>query len=511
MRFRRPECYTLKLKRMGVDFRNEHLVFMRKNCPICISEGFEALNRIRVSKGGKNLVASLIVIGDPGQLKHDEIGLSDGAIEWLSAVDGDPISISHLSPLDSMDDVRRKIYGNTLDDVSITRIVKDIVGSNLSNIQISAFLAACAGGRLNETEVIALTRAMINVGFRLKWPQKAVFDKHSIGGLPGNRTSPIVVAIVAAAGLVIPKTSSRAITSPAGTADVMETLTKVNLSEEEMKEVVRQEGGCLIWGGSVQLSPADDIMIRVERALDIDSEGQLIASVLSKKAAAGSTHVVIDMPVGPTAKVRSKEAAEQLTNKMIAVGKAIGMNIIVCITDGLQPIGRGIGPSLEALDVLSVLQNEESAPQDLRQKAILLAGQLLEIGGKALIGQGGQLASEILSSGKAWEKFQRICLAQGGLKGGLKTPLVAPYRHIIKANTPGSIVAIDNRKIAKVAKLAGAPTAATAGVYLFVSIGHRVEKDQKLYEIFAESPGELSYALEYIQANSDIFTFGAYL
>ncbi len=494
------EHHTLKLKNLSIDFRNEHLVFMRRDCPVCISEGFEALNRIRVAKGDKTLIASLIVMDDPSRLNHDEIGLSNGAIEWLSAINGDEITISHMSPLDSMGDVRRKIYGNTLEEAAFSRIIHDIAASNLSNIQLSAFLAACAGGRLNEMEMIALTRAMINVGFRLAWPQKQVFDKHSIGGLPGNRTTPIVVAIVAAAGLTIPKTSSRAITSPAGTADAMETITNVNLSEKQMKTVVHQEGGCLAWGGSVQLSPADDIMIRVERALDIDSEGQLIASVLSKKAAAGSTHIVIDMPVGPTAKVRTKEAAAQLSEKMIAVGNAIGLNIAVIITDGSQPIGRGIGPSLEALDVLSVLQNEITAPKDLRQKAILLAGKLLEIGGKALKDQGEILANDILNSGKAWDKFQRICLAQGGLK----IPTTGSYRQLIKADKSGPIIAIDNRKIAKVAKLAGAPNAAKAGIYLYASIGLKVKRGQELYEIYAESPGGLSYALEYINANIDI-------
>lgn len=500
MELEHREHNTLKLKKLSVDFRNEHLVFMPRDCHVCKSEGFEALNRIRVSKEGRTLVASLIVMDDHSRLNHGEVGLSDGAIEWLSAAEGDEITLSHMAPLDSMSDVRRKIYGNTLEPEAFLRIIQDITASNLSNIQLSAFLTACVGDGLNPDEVIALTKAMINVGFQLKWTQKEVFDKHCIGGLPGNRTTPIVVAIIAAAGLTIPKTSSRAITSPAGTADAMETLTNVNLSVEQMKDVVNQEGGCLVWGGSVQLSPADDIMIRVERALDIDSEGQLIASVLSKKAAAGSTHVVIDIPVGQTAKVRSEEAAKLLSEKMIAVGRAIGLNVATVITDGRQPIGRGIGPSLEALDVLAVMQNDVKAPKDLRQKAVLLAGKLLEMGGKASIGEGEVLANEILDSGKAWEKFQRICLAQGGLK----TPETAPYRQRIKADKSGMITAIDNRKIAKVAKLAGAPDAATAGIYLSASIGLQVEKGQDLFEIYAESPGELAYAMEYLKANTDI-------
>lgn len=495
----------LRLKKLGVDFRNEHLVFMRKDCHICKSEGFEALNRIRISKKDKTLVASLIVMDNPNLLKEGEVALSDEAIKSLSADEGDEITLSHLPPLDSMSDVRKKIYGYLLDQTAFSRIVRDISANNLSNIQISAFLAACVQHDLNEDEIIYLTRAMIDVGSQLDWGQKSIFDKHCIGGIPGNRTTPIVVAIIAAAGLIIPKTSSRAITSPAGTADTMETLTGVSFSIEQMKKIVNQEGACLIWGGAVQLSPADDIIIRVARALDLDGEGQLIASVLSKKIAAGSTHVVIDLPFGPTAKVRTEEDAQHLSKKIIKVGNAIGLDVAVLITDGRQPVGRGIGPSLEALDVLSVLNNKKEAPQDLRQRSVILAAKLLEMGAKAPKGKGENLAKEILDSGKAWEKFRRICLAQGGLK----IPKTAPYRQIIKANKGGEVIAIDNRKIAKVAKLAGAPDAVTAGIYLSASIGLKVRKGQDLFEIFAESPGELSYALEYINANTNIVKIDA--
>jgi len=196
---------------------------------------------------------------------------------------------------------------------------------------------------------------MIDAGSRLSWPHDIVVDKHCVGGLPGNRTTPIVVAIAAACGLIIPKTSSRAITSPAGTADTMETLTEVSLSLDDMRRVVDREGGCIVWGGSMNLSPADDILIRVERPLDFDSEGQMVASVLSKKLSAGSTHLVIDIPVGPTAKVRSTVMADSLALRLTQVGEALGLTLRVRQTDGTQPIGRGIGPSLEALDVLAVL------------------------------------------------------------------------------------------------------------------------------------------------------------
>lgn len=490
----------LKLVNLGIDTRNEYMVFMRKDCPVCISEGFEALNRIKVSKGAKSIVASLIVFENEAQLNHEQLSLSDAAIDALGAHEGELLALSHLNALDSMSDVRKKIYGHRLNQVEFDRIMKDVVNRNLSNIQLSAFLASCTGDSLNNDEVIALTNAMINVGFKLKWDNKKVYDKHCIGGLPGNRTTPLVVSIAAAAGLTIPKTSSRAITSPAGTADTMEVMTNVNLTTEQMKRVVQQEGGCLAWGGSVQLSPADDILIRVEKALDIDSEGQMIASVLSKKSAAGSTDVVIDIPVGSTAKVRSQEIAEHLSHKMVSVGKAIGLNIEIVITDGSQPVGRGIGPALEARDVLAVLRNEKNAPDDLRNRAIDLAGRLLEMAGEADKGSGSKKAFDILINGNAYKKFISICEAQGYFK----EPGIAQFKHEVKTTVKGKVIEIDNRRLAKLAKLAGAPGAMTAGILLYTPLGTQVEKGSTLYEIHAESKGELAYALEYFHSQTDI-------
>jgi len=222
---------------------------------------------------------------------------------------------------------------------------------------------------------------MIGTGEQLRWDCEVVADKHCVGGLPGNRTTPIIVAIVAAAGLTIPKTSSRAITSPAGTADTMETLTRVTLDVHELRRVVERTGAALAWGGALNLSPSDDVMIRVERALDIDSDAQLIASILSKKVAAGATHVLIDVPVGRTAKVRSEADLLRLESFMQRVAAAFGLQVMMVHTDGSQPDGRGIGPALEAHDVLAVLRRDTHAPADLRRRALLISGLLLEFCG----------------------------------------------------------------------------------------------------------------------------------
>lgn len=484
----------LKFRRLGLDTQQEYIAFMREDCHVCISEGFSALTRIQVSNGKKSIVASLNVVRTD-IIHPGEISLSESAAKALAVKDGSLLTVSHHGPIASLSHVRSKVFGNSLSESQMNEVITDIVGGNYSNIQLSAFITACAGDRMTLDEIKFLTNAMIKTGKRINWGQGMVVDKHCVGGLPGNRTTPVIVSIVAAFGLIMPKTSSRAITSPAGTADTMEVMTNVNLTLDDMIDVVNDQGACLTWGSLAGLSPADDILIRVEKALDLDSEGQLIASVLSKKVAAGATHVIIDIPVGPTAKIRSREAADSLKQGFEKIGTLIGLKVKGVVTDGSQPVGNGIGPALEARDVLDVLRNEAHAPDDLRERSIVLAGELLELSGEVGKGDGYSMAGSILRSGKAWDKFYSICLAQGGFR----EPGAAEFRYDVKAERSGNIAAVDNRMLAMVAKLAGAPEDKTAGVLLKIKLGSGVEKDQTLFEIHSESEGELAYAVSYLE------------
>lgn len=475
------------------------MLYLRADSPVCRSEGFESAARVEVRCRARAVFATLnVVTGD--LLAPGEAGLSDVACERLDAVDGDLVSLAHPPPLDSLSLVRAKVYGRTLDEVGMAAIVRDVVAGRYADIHLASFVTACASARVDREEIVALTRAMVDTGARLSWPTSPIVDKHSVGGLPGNRTTPIVVPIVTAFGLTMPKTSSRAITSPAGTADTMEVLAPVALDLATMRRVVEREGGCIAWGGRLGLSPADDILIRVERPLELDAEGQLIASVVSKKVAAGSTDVVIDLPVGETAKVRSAEAAAELAANLTYVAAALGLRADVVITDGTQPVGRGVGPALEALDVVAVLRGDRDAPIDLRDRALLLAGRVLELSGRVARGSGGGVAREILADGRAWRKFQAICSAQGGMR----EPPRAAYNQPVPALQSGRVAAVDNRRLARAAKLAGAPTDPAAGLLLHVAVNDVVAAGQPLYTLHAESPGELAYAAAFVDAHADI-------
>jgi len=494
---------SLRLKRIAIDTHHQSIAFLRRDCHVCRAEGFNSQSRIQLTLNDIEAIATLDIVGDEW-LEEGEIGVSEFTWKLLNATEGDVADITHPQPLESLTHVRAKIFRHTLDYTAFRSIISDIVAGRFSDIQLAAFVTACTGNKLNLDEITCLTAAMVDVGERLQWPQPNIFDKHCVGGLPGNRTTPLVVAIAAANGLCMPKTSSRAITSPAGTADTMETLAPVALDLPTIRRVVEREGACIVWGGFVKLSPADDILIRVERALEIDSEGQLIASVLSKKKAAGASHVLIDIPVGSTAKVRSKETGEALANMLYAVGKRMGLTLRVHMSDGRQPVGRGIGPALEAKDLLSIFQNTANAPADLRDHALDLSALLLEMGNVAAVGKGRILAEDTLSSGAAWHKFQAICAAQGGMR----EPPTATYTWPVCAIRDGYVQAIDNRILSRLAKLAGAPASAAAGIEVLAKVGQWVHRGEPLFILHAETQGELSYALDFYQIHSDIYTLG---
>lgn len=489
----------LPLRRAGIDTWRQPVLYLHEGCVVCRSEGFAPLARVKVSCGERQIVAVLnVVTGD--WLSPHEAALSESAWQALSPAPGALASFAHADAADSTSLVRAKVFGRRLREEDFRMLLQDVLAHRLSDIELAAFVTACAGERLDLEETVALTRAMVGVGERLDWGAGPVLDKHSVGGLPGNRTTPIVVAIVAALGHRIPKTSSRAITSPAGTADVMATMTRVDLELDVLRRVVEREGGCLASGGRMMLSPADDVLIQVERPLDFDSDGQMVASILSKKAAAGSTHVLIDIPVGPTAKVRSPAAADSIARRLAFVGEAMGLRVGIHLSDGREPVGQGIGPALEAHDVLAVLRNHEDAPDDLRERALDVAGAVLDLLPGTAAGSGRVEAAGVLASGAALRKFEAICEAQGGFREPGQPRFIEPF----PAPVAGRVTGIHNRNLARVAKLAGAPHDATAGVTCLLRSGDHVRRGDPLFLVCAESRGELAYALEYAAAHPDI-------
>ncbi|HDP73769.1 MAG TPA: thymidine phosphorylase [Candidatus Woesearchaeota archaeon] len=446
-------------------------------------------DRIELIKGAKKAIAIVDTTKDALLVPEGWLGLNHELSSKLGqsgTADAGLIDKSH-----SLAYIKKKLDGKELSEKEFLSIISDIARNALSEIEITYFVSACYTHGLSNEETAFLTKAMINTGDLLKISKKFVLDKHCIGGVAGNRTTMLAVPIVAAAGYTVPKTSSRSITSPAGTADTMEVLCKVDLPLGKVKKVIAKTGACIVWGGALSLAPADDIIIRVEHPLGIDAYGQLVASVLGKKKSVSSTHVLIDIPYGQGAKVKTKARAEKLGSIFRYVGEKIGLKIFLMYSKGSKPVGKGIGPALEARDVLYVLRNDPRQPLDLRKKSLEMAGKMIEMTGKK---NGFAIARKILDSGLAYEKMVEIINAQGKRHIEPGTIPLGRLSYEVKAHRSGAIQAIRNDIAVSIARAAGAPKDAEAGIYLKRLEGERILKGQALFTVYSNSEARLAHA-----------------
>jgi thymidine phosphorylase len=501
---------VFRLRRTGIDTLGEHVVFLHEQAVEKGGLGLKPLDRVRVfvaEEGAgtdpREITAVLNFCAAP-ILAEDEIGLSESAFRDFQCPEGARVGAGLAHPPESVERVRRKLEGERLERADFDAILADVARRAYSKVELSMFVLACALRRLDAKELVDFTRAMIGCGSRLDFGPGPVADKHCIGGIPGNRTTMILVPVLAALGVRIPKTSSRAITSPAGTADTMAVLAEVCLDRDRIQQIVERSGGCIVWGGALDLAPADDVLITVERPMGIDTEAQMVASILAKKRTAGASHALIDIPVGPSAKVRSRRQAERLANAFRAVGREVGVQVEVVETSARGPVGSGVGPRLEALDVLSVLRRETEAPVDLREKSLYLAARILEQLGAVRNADGYRVAREALDSGAAEAKFEELLDAQG--RRSLPGP--APHRAPVSSSRDGRIREIDCFEISKVAKLAGAPAHPAAGVRVLRRVDDVVSRSEPLFEIHAQSRVQLDFAREYAEARPGIVRFG---
>ncbi len=433
-------------------------------------------------------------------VKENEIAVSSELKNRLSLRIGQKVEVNLASTPKSLIFIKKKLNKKPLSEKEINEIIKDIINNSLSEAEIALFVSGMYKQGMSLKEIIYLINAILKSGNKLTLKNKFVVDKHSIGGIPGNRTTPIIVSICASTELIMPKSSSRAITSAAGTVDVIETIAPVEFSMNKLKKIVKKTNACMIWGGALGIVPADSKIIKVEKRLRIDPDAQLLASIMSKKLAMGAKYILIDIPYGKTAKV-NKSKALKLKKKFEQLGRYFNRKLKVVLIDAKEPMGNGVGPALELVDVIKVLDPKEQGPEDLEKKSLFLAGELLEMTGKAKKGKGIEMAEEILNSGKAFEKFKQIIEAQGGK---LKKIKPAKFKKDILSKKSGKIFEIDNKKISSLARVAGCPADKFAGLYIYFNTGDKIKKGGKILTIYSESKPRLRQAVRFYNNKNPI-------
>jgi len=424
------------------------------------------------------------------------IGVYRFTNERLHLNDGLEIEVREAARPASLDYVKKKMDGGKISKEEMLTIIKDVVSDDLSSAELTAFIIASYINPFDMDEVEHLTRAMVETGEHIKFASRPIVDKHSIGGVPGNKISLLVVPVIAASGLKIPKTSSRAITGAGGTADLMEVLANVEFSATEVQKMTEKVGGVIVWGGATNIAPADDRIIIQEYPFKIDARGQMLASVMAKKFAVGANLVVIDIPVGQHTKVPNMQEGRKLARDFIELGERLNIKVECALTFGDIPVGRSIGPKLEVIEALRVLEGA-TEPNSFIQKSLSLAGIALEMSGKAARGSGAAMAQEILEKGKALEKLRQIIEIQGG-DPHVKSADIIPGEHQFVVNAPASgyVVEMNNQSLITLARIAGAPHDPGAGILLHAKKGNLVKIGEPLFTIYAERSWRLQKAIE---------------
>ncbi len=480
---RRPR---LAVRAVPIATWHENVAYLNPGCTAVSAAQFLGPGLVEIHGGGRAIRARVHVIDRDEMVGPQEVGLSYHAFRTLGLPEGAQVAIARTQDPASLPALRAKLRGEALDEDGFDDVIRDIAEGRYPERESAAFLVA-ASASLTDDEIEALARARARSTPRIVWNEPIVADKHAMGGVAGSRVSLIIVPIVAAAGIAIPKTSSRAITSASGTADAMEALARVDLSQSELMRVVAEARGALAWNGRLNHSPVDDVMNAITRPLGIDSQRWAVASILSKKLTAGATHVIIDVSYGPGAKTRTKHEAEALGDLFSRIGARLGLHVEALATTGTAPIGRGIGPALEARDAMAVLDGAPDAPADLREKALLFAGRMLDWTGP----NGHARATALLDSGAARAAMTRIIRAQGGQEPPI--PL-ARLNRIVTSPVTGRISAIDGARIGAIARRAGAPGDKGAGVDLLAGMGERIEAGGALYRVHASLESDLRAA-----------------
>ncbi|MBI2653760.1 AMP phosphorylase [Candidatus Woesearchaeota archaeon] len=494
----------MKLKVKDIDISSGGPLIAVLNHQDAAMLDLHVMDRIKIKKRGKIETVVVDIAESNKVVPKGRIGVFEEVIISLKLKNNDVVDIVIARKPLSIDYIKKKLDGQKLTKNEIDQIVWDIVHNKLSAVELTYFVAACYTNVMTTEETILLTKAMVKHGDVLKLKKYPVIDKHSIGGIPGNRTTLVIVPIMTAAGYHMPKTSSRSITSPAGTADTMEVLADVTFPIKRMKDIVLKTKGCIVWGGSLNLAPADDKIIAVERPLEIDAESQLLASIMAKKHSVSSTHILIDVPVGKDSKVKNIVEALRLKKEFNKIGKRLNKKVRVLITDGTQPIGNGIGPALEARDILWLLKRDPKRPLDLEKKCLMMCSNIFGMIG---VKYGYKKTLQILNSGKAYQKMVEIIKAQGGKEVAAEDIKIGRHSYDVSSTRSGIVRHIDNLFVSRIARIAGAPRDKGAGIYLYKHVGDRVKRGEKLFTIYSESMHALDYAKDVAKSN-EVFVVG---
>lgn len=491
------ESFYLRAKKLKIEIGESMMVMISEDD--AVQNNLKSIDKVSLAFNGEKIIVDIIINPD---IRPGTIGVLSDIWKKYKINEEQAIKISYAdcNPL-AIEAIRKRMLGKKSTEEDIKNIITEISDGRMSDVLMTYFVSSSFVKRPDYEELYYTAKAMAESGNMLKFKtkNKIVADKHCMGGVLGNETTMIIVPIIASLGITIPKSFSKAITTPAATGECVDVLMDIEFDEKEIYKIVEKTNCCLAWGGGkINLAPADDKIIKVSYPLSLEPSSKAVISIMAKKRAMGITHCLIDIPVGTSAKVKDMKTAQELKKEFEYVGKKFGMKMRVEITDAKEPIGRGIGPILQVREVLRVLEQHPDRALDLENKALYLAASLVELTGYAKGPKALQVVTEQLKLGRALKKMREIIKAQGKkdnykiLADELKP---GKAKHDFIAKKSGMVMDMDMKILNQIARKLGCPLDPGAGIYLYKRLKDKVKIGDKLFTLYSEDKNRLVDAI----------------
>ena len=441
-------------------------------------------------------------------VQANEIWVTNDFLAEYPIMEWDTVLVCFVknNPL-SMQAIRKKLLWKKITDEEIDAIIEDIKDNKIHDLVLAYYVATSFFYKSDVHELAYTTKATAYTWDMYRFPW-IVAGKYCIWWVPGNETTMIVIPILASLWITMPKSFSKAITSPAATGECVNVLMDIEFDKQEVIRLTDKVWACLVWNEKLNLAPVNDRIIKVSAPLGMEPYARMISSIMAKNYAMGINHCLIDIPMWPTAKVATMRDAKRVAKRFKEIWEYLWIKMDIEITDWSEPIGRWIWACLQAREALRILQQYKTRSEDLEKKAIFLASRLLMLCGAANnMWNAENLVKTQLTNWEAWKKMQEIIKAQNG-NPNIKSEDIqlGKFSHDIIAEKDCRIKKVDMKHLNTMVRWLWAPKQYQAGIYLHKRVWDKVKKGEVIYTMYSDSANKLSLIKE-MQKEKDFYTY----
>lgn len=492
------EIFSATIKRLDIHNIWDFVVFL--NTEQASKYDIREWDKISLLRNGEEYVVDVALSSD--YVLSNQIWVTHDFLETFPIAEWDNVlaTFTKTSPV-SMIAIRKKMLWHKISEEEIDAIIDDIQNNKLSDLVIAYYTATSFFYHSDPQELAYTTKATAFTGDMYRFPW-IVASKYSIWWVPGNETTMIIIPILASLWITMPKSFSKSITSPAATGECVNVLMDISLKKADIIRTVDKIWACLVRNEGLNLAPANDRIIKVSSPLWMEPYARMISSIIAKNYAMWITHLLIDIPMGPTAKVANMADAKRIAKHFKNIWKYLWIKIDTQITRAEEPVWRGIWAALQAKEALMILQNHANQTPELALKAIFLAARILVLCWKAMTMRKAEfLVQRQLHNWEARKKMSEIIQAQNWPNPHIKSDEIKLWKftYAFKATQDCKIDSIDMKHLNTIVRTLWAPADYTAGIWLNKKLKEKIKIWDTIYVMYSSSERKLNKAKEMLQ------------